>query len=133
MDGDTLFRPDRPDANIYEWYMQRKQRCLDQIWSISSGLMEAGTSVVLELGLICQNDRLEFYNRVDAFGYDLTVYVLNAPKETRRHRVRQRNFEKGSTFSMEVPDEIFELASTLWETPDEIESIDRNIHFINTG
>ena len=43
--------------------------------------------------------------------YDLTVYVLDAPRELRRERVQQRNHEKEKTFSMEVPLHIFELTS----------------------
>lgn len=54
-------------------------------------------------------------------GYDLAVYLLDAPRDVRRDRVRQRNREKGPTFSMDVPDAFFELASDHWEPMDQTE------------
>ena len=35
--------------------------------------------------------------------------------------VRQRNVVQGATFSMVVPDHVFEMASALWEPPDDAE------------
>ena len=116
-----LFRPDRPPTGRMEWYVERVQRCIEQIWSVALGALEAGTDVVLEIGLIQRRDRDAFYRRVDAAGVDLRVYVVDAPRELRRQRVAQRNEERGETFSMDVPLEIFELASDLWEPPDDIE------------
>jgi len=54
-------------------------------------------------------------------GFELAIYVVDAPRDIRRERVRRRNAEKGPTFSMVVPDHIFEIASDLWEPPDEFE------------
>ncbi len=42
-------------------------------------MIDAGANVVLEIGLIQQRDRERFYERLDAAGYDRTVYVLDAP------------------------------------------------------
>jgi hypothetical protein len=50
----------------------------------------------------------------------------------RRRRVEERNRTKGATFSMVVPPAIFELASDLWESPDEAECKDRDVRFIRT-
>lgn len=128
-----LFRPDRPQAGVMPWYIERKDRCIEQIWRVSDGIARAGGSVVLELGLVQRVSRLDFYARVDASAHRLQVFVLDAPREIRRERVRRRNVEKGATFSMEVPDHFFELASDLWEPPDEEEAQERQIQFIDTG
>lgn len=127
----TLFRDDpRPEKGRAEWYMERTERCLEQIWRVTDNLVEVGTNVVLELGLIRRSARQTFYNRVDASAYDLTVYVLDADREVRRARVEKRNQEKGDTFFMEVPPDIFELASDLWQPPKPDECKDRDIRFV---
>jgi predicted kinase len=129
----TLFSPDRPATEFIQWYTERKHRCIEQIWNITCDLIDTGTNTILELGLVGLADREDFYRRVDAGGYELKVYVMDAPKEVRRQRVRDRNQEKGSTFKMEVSDEIFELANSAWQEPDEIECREREIQFISTG
>jgi predicted kinase len=126
----TLFVPYRPDGDIMPWYVDRKARCIEQIWKIACGLIDTGTDVILELGLIQRAGRADFYGRLDATDIGHTVYVLDAPKETRHARVRHRNEEQGATFSMVVPDAIFEMASALWEPPDETECAARDIQFI---
>jgi len=128
----TLFRPDRPATGVMEWYAERKDRCIEQIWKVTCGLIDAGTDVVLELGLIQQSIRQQFFDRVDAAGYELTVYVLDASRDTRRERVRQRNRAKGQTFAMDVPDAFFEMASDMWQPFDDFESEGRDVQFIST-
>ena len=126
----TLFRPDRPDGGFMEWYADRKRRCIEQIWNTACDLVDTGTNVILELGLIRKQDRDDFYARVDAVGYPLKVYVLDAPVEVRRQGVRRRNEAKRGTFQMEVSDEVFDLASSMWQPPDDAEAAQRNIEFI---
>lgn len=128
----VLFRPDRPeDPNArFEWYVSRVARCVEQIWRVTDRALEAGTDVVLEIGLVRRQDREAFYSRVDAAARDLTVYVVDAPRQVRRGRVRRRNQEQGETFDMVVPDEIFELASDMWDPPDEDERDLREIRDI---
>ena len=128
----TLFRPDRPLTGTLEWYVERKNRCIEQIWKLACGIIEAGSDVVLELGLIQRVDRQRIYDRVDAAGYELKIYVLDASREARRERVRKRNKVKGDTYSMEVPDHIFEIASDMWEPIDESESGGHEVKFIST-
>ncbi len=128
----TLFSPDRPATGLVEWYTERKERCLEQIWKVTGGLLDAGGDAVLELGLIHRQSRQDFYERMESAGYEYTVYVLDAEREVRRERVRARNVNRGSTFSMEVPDQFFEMASNMWEPVDEIEAEGRDVHFIST-
>jgi predicted kinase len=127
-----LFRPDRPETNVVEWYVARTARCIEVIWRQAARTIDAGTDVVLEIGLILRHDRAGFYERVEAAGYAVTVYVLDAPREVRRERVLQRNRERGETFSMEVPLAFFELATDLWQPLDESECRGRDVRFTAT-
>ena len=129
----TLFSKDRPDTDFFPWYIERKSRCLELIWQLTCKILTSGMDVVLELGLIQRESRQEFYNRILAEGFDFSVYVLNAPRDIRRERVQHRNVVKGPTFSMVVPDHVFDIASDMWEAPDECESTERAIQFISTA
>ena len=125
-----LFRPDRPSTGIIEWYVERKERCVDQIWDVALRVLNSGCDVILELGLIQLESRQAMYERIKDSGHEILVYVLDAPREERRERVRNRNLIELSTFSMVVPDEIFEMASNLWEEPNDAECEDQEVIFI---
>ena len=126
----VLFRPDRPQHEFMTWYENRKHRCIEQIWRVAGDILDTGSDVVLELGLVQQVLREDFYQRVDATGFDLQVWVVDAPREVRRERVRARNREQGATYQMEVSDEIFDLADAAWQPPDDREETDRIIHHV---
>ncbi|MCA9674827.1 MAG: ATP-binding protein [Kofleriaceae bacterium] len=115
------------------WYVERTERCLAVIWEVAAQGVAAGTDVVLEIGLIRRVDRARFYDRVDATGAPLAVYLVDAPREVRRARVQRRNVEQGETFAMEVPLPFFELASDLWEPPDDVERAERRIVDVAPG
>ncbi len=119
----------RPETDRIGWYLERRDRCLDQLWQVAAAACDVDVPVVLELGLIQRRDRDAFYRRVDDAGYPLLVHVLDAPREVRRERVLRRNVERGPTFAQVVPPEVFELASDLWEPPDEDEVRARAIRF----
>ena len=128
----TLFSPDRPSTGVVEWYVERKSRCIDQIWKIACDILETGSDVILELGLIQQSHREQFYNRVDAAGHFMKIYVLDASREVRKRRVQQRNFIKGETYSMDVSDQIFDIANAMWEPIDETEYRNYEVELIST-
>ena len=125
-----LFSPDRPVSGTIEWYVERKERCVEQIWNVTKVILDLNCDVILELGLVQRINRYAMYTRIKESGHQLYVYVLDAPREIRRERVQSRNTEKGDTFSMVVPDDIFEIASDMWERPDEIECSDFEIEFV---
>jgi predicted kinase len=127
-----LFSPDRPEGNFVPWYPERKDRLLELIWDHSRRILAAGTDVVLELGLIRRHERMEFCQRIRDDGFSLTVYILEAPHEVRRERVRLRNTDKGPTFAMVVPDHVFEIASNMWEPPDDVERCETTIEYVST-
>jgi uncharacterized glyoxalase superfamily protein PhnB/predicted kinase len=128
----VLFRPDRPQTGLTEWYVERAERCVEQIWALARATLESGKAAVLEIGLLQRAARESFYRRVEAAAFDLTVHVLDAPRDVRRARVQARNVERGPTFCMLVPPEIFELASDLWEPVSPEEAATREISFIDT-
>jgi len=127
-----LFSPDRSEGNFVPWYIERKERLIELIWSHSRRILASGTNAILELGLIHRQDRATFCQRVQEEGFELVVYVLDAPREVRRERVRRRNAEKGSTFAMVVPENIFEIASDMWEEPDDVECSKYAIEIVST-
>jgi len=129
----ALFSPDRPDGNFVPWYVQRKERLLTLIWSHSRKVLASGRSVVLELGLIQQQQRIQFCRKITSDGFSPHIHIIDAPLEVRRERVRRRNEERGPTFSMVVPDDVFEMASKLWQPPDELECEEFKVIFVKDG
>lgn len=125
-----LFSQDRPVGDFVPWYIDRKERLLGLIWSHSRRILGSGRDVVLELGLIQRQYRIEFCRKVRAEGFELVVHIVDAPLEVRRERVQRRNTEKGSTYSMVVPEPVFEMASKLWEAPDEVECSEFRVAFV---
>ena len=129
----ALFSPDRPTDGFMDWYTERKRRCTHQIWQVATELLESGQDVVLELGLVQRIDRHDFYARVDATDWPLTIHLLEVPYDQRLARVRARNQGSADTFKMVVTDEVFDLANRAWEPPDERELAQRDFRLIGPG
>lgn len=127
-----LFSPDRPNADVMTWYAGRKARLVDLLWSHALVLLESGAKPILELGLVQYSSRKAIYQKAAAVGVELQVHVLVASRQVRRERVVRRNDEKGPTFSMVVPEPIFELASDAWQHPDAKEMAEHRIEVIRT-
>lgn len=128
-----LFSPDRPESDVITWYVERAERTLTQIWQVTKDALQTGTPVILEVGLIRRSQREQFYGWVDAEAIDLKIYLVDAPREVRRRRVLDRNVKRGDTFSMNVPPEFFEMASDLWEAPEQTELDERQIQLVDTA
>ena len=128
----NLFSPDRPPGDFVPWYIERKERLIDLIWCHSLRLLASGKDVILELGLIQRGPRVEFCRKIQGCGYAPIIHVLDVPANVRRERVRRRNTERGATFSMVVPDHVFDMASSLWEVPDEIECEEFEVKFVDS-
>jgi predicted kinase len=127
-----LFSPDRPSSDVMPWYNERKARPLDHIWNHARALQACGIPPVLELGLVQRRSREDFYSRARDASMELAVYLLDASRDVRRERVMRRNIEKGPTFSVVVPAPFFEMASDIWEEPDEFEIMENRIQRIST-
>ncbi|MGC1174615.1 AAA family ATPase [Polaromonas sp.] len=127
-----LFSPDRPDADVMPWYVVRKERLAQHIWTHAQVLLRSGAKPILELGLVQKRSREILYEQARSAGVELKVYVLEASREVRRERVARRNLLKGPTFSMVVPDPIFEFASDMWQSPDATEILEHRIEVVST-
>jgi uncharacterized glyoxalase superfamily protein PhnB/predicted kinase len=127
-----LFSPDRPEVGRREWYVERRARCTEQIGAVAKAAGDAGSEAVLELGLLRRDERERCYAWIEAAGFALTIYVLDAAREVRRERVAARNVTQGETFSMLVPPEFFELASDLWQPLEAAECEGRAVVFMRT-
>lgn len=111
----NLFQPDRPETDIWAWYGVRKARLIRQIMHLAYETLECGNDAIVEIGLIKTADRLNLYADLEAAGRDYLVHVLETPREIRKQRVMNRNAEQGRTYAMQVSDDVFEMASDMWE------------------
>jgi predicted kinase len=113
-----LFAADMPDPIEFTWVMERVERCEAQIWSVAAGVMAAGTSVVLDLGLTRKGDRARVAEIAQACELPLQFHFVTAPRDIRRERVLSRNEVKGETFSMVVTPQMFDFMEGIYEAPD---------------
>ena len=111
----NLFQADRPETGLWTWYAERKARCFSQIMSLARNTLDLGNDAIVELGLIKVEDRLDFYASLESDKRDFLVHVLQTPRAERKRRVFQRNLDQGETFAMHVTEEVFEMASDMWE------------------
>lgn len=115
--GARLFGPDVEGPIDFGWMLERLGRCQALIWSTASAVLEAGTSVVLDLGLMRRADRERIRKLAQEAGLSVRWHFVDAPQEVRRARVAARNEAKGETFVREVPPEMFEMIEAIYEAP----------------
>ena len=113
-----LFVADMPDPIEFTWVMERVERCETQIWFVAAGVMAAGTSVVLDLGLTRKGDRARVAEIAQACDLPVQFHFVTAPRDIRRARVLARNEVKGETFSMVVTPQMFDFMEGIYEAPD---------------
>lgn len=118
-----LFAPDMPDPIEYDWMIERVQRCEAQIWSTAAGVLAAGTSVILDIGLMRRADRDRVREIAAATDLPLQFHFVNASAEARRARVSERNVVRGENFAIEVTPELFDFIEGVYEAPDAEELI----------
>lgn len=113
----TLYGADvRPKEDVITWYLERRQRCRDLLWSTARDILTAGADVFLELGLVSTLEREAFYAKARDDDLKLTVCLVDASRDIRRQRVLARNSSAGAQTQI-VPLEFFERASDAWEPP----------------
>ena len=112
-----LFGPDIPEPIEYEWMLERVGRCEQQIWSTAAAVMAAGTSVILDIGLMRRADRARVQEIAEAVELPLQWHFVDAPPEVRRARVADRNVIKGESFAIEVTPELFDFIEGVYEPP----------------
>ena len=113
-----LFAPDMPQPIEYEWMIERVQRCEAQIWSTAAGVLAAGTSVILDIGLMRKADRERVREIAAATDLPLQFHFVTASAEARRARVADRNVVRGENFAIEVTPAMFDFIEGVFEAPD---------------
>jgi len=113
-----LFAADMPEPLEFEWMMERVERCEAQIWSTAAAAMAAGSSVILDLGLMRRSDRARVAEIAQACELPIQFHFVTAPQEVRRARVLQRNEVRGDTFSIEVTPDMFAFIEGVYEAPE---------------
>lgn len=116
-----LFAPDMPEPLEFQWLMERVERCEAQIWSTAAGVIAAGTSVVLDLGLMRRADRARVTEIAQAVELPLQFHFVTAPSEVRRARVQERTEVRGENFALAVGPEMFDFIEGVYEAPDAAE------------
>ena len=117
----AMYGPDMPEPIQYEWMIARVGRCEAQIWSVASGVIATGTSVILDIGLMRQSDRARVRGIAEATGLPLQFHFVDAPTEVRRARVQERNVIRGKSFAIDVPPDMFDFIEGVYEAPDAAE------------
>jgi predicted kinase len=115
--GARLFGPDVDGAIEFGWMLERLGRCQAVIWSTATAVLGAGTSVVLDLGLMRREHRERIRKLAEEAGLPVRWHFVDAPQAVRRARVAGRNETRGETFAHAVTPEMFDLIEGLYEAP----------------
>jgi predicted kinase len=115
--GVRLFGPDVHGPLDFGWMLERLGRCDALIWSTAIAVLAAGTSVVLDLGLMSRAHRERIRQIAQEAGLSMQWHFVDAPQEVRRARVAGRNDTKGETFAREVSPEMFDMIEAMYEAP----------------
>src|SRR5690349_8659093 len=89
--GARLFGPDVRGPIEFGWMVERLGRCEALIWSTATAVLAAGTSVVLDLGLMSRASRDRIRKAAQEAGLQVQWHFVDAPPEVRRARVAARN------------------------------------------
>ena len=117
----AMFGADVPEQMDVSWVMPRVVRCQAQVWLVARQILDTGTDVVLELGLLKKMDRGSIKERVEQAGHVALFHFVDAELPVRRQRVLRRNAEKGETYSFDVTPGMFEAMESYFERPTESE------------
>jgi predicted kinase len=113
-----LFGPDMPEPLQYDWMIERVGRCEAQIWATAAGVLAAGRSVILDIGLMRKADRARVREIAEAADLELVFHFVDAPQEVRRARVAGRNVVRGENFAIEVSPDMFDFIEGVYEPPE---------------
>jgi predicted kinase len=112
-----LYGPDVPQPISLEWVLPRVKRCEAQIWETCLQALGLGMDVVLDLGFMTKAERAQICTQGYNAGYKVRRHFVDADKSLRRERVLQRNLVKGTTYSLEITDSMFDAMDARFERP----------------
>ena len=119
----ALYSQDKPAQLEWSWAMSRVQRCEAVIWECCKQILGTGRNVVLELGLLRTADRERWKVLVEDDGQRAAFYWVDADIQIRQQRVKQRNVDKGETYSFEVTQSMFDFVERIFEPPSQVEML----------
>lgn len=120
----VMYGADALEQMDMTWVMPRVARCQAQVWSVAQQILNIGTDVVLELGLLRKIDRDSIKAKVEQTGHVAVFHFVDAELPIRRQRVVRRNADKGETYSFNVTPRMFEAMESYFERPTENELSD---------
>ena len=85
---------------------------------MAAGALAAGTSVILDIGLMRKADRERVRQIAEATDLPLQWHFVDAPQEVRRARVAGRNVVRGESFAIEVSPDMFDFIEGVYEPPE---------------
>ena len=117
-----LFAPNMPEPIKYKWMVERVGRCGAQIRAAATAVLAAGTSVILDSGLMRRTDRARVRELAEAADLPLQFHFATASAEVRRARVAEHNVVGARTSPLKHPSRCSTLsrASTSRLMPDEL-------------
>lgn len=114
----TLFWMDSPDPISFEWAMERITRAEAQMWETAGQVLGRDLPVILDLGFTKAAHRQKFYDLAKTVDVPSELHWVDVSPEERWRRVQSRNTDKGETFAMDVPREMFDFMENIWEAPE---------------
>lgn len=117
----SLYGQDMTEAMNMEWVMSRVARCQSRIWTTCLEILATSTDVVLELGLLREQDRDRMQSMAEEVGHKVSFSFVDADLQIRQQRVLQRNMEKGATYSFNVTPAMFDAMERYFERPSQRE------------
>lgn len=117
----SLYGQDKTETMNMEWVMSRVARCQSRIWTTCLEILATGTDVVLEFGLLREQDRDRMQSMVEEVGHKVSFSFVDADLQVRKQRVLQRNMEKGDTYSFNVTPAMFDAMERYFERPSQSE------------
>ena len=114
----TLFWMDSPEPISFDWAMERIGRAEAQIWDTALQTLRQGLPVILDLGFTKAAHRQKFYDLANEANIEAVLHWVDISSDERWRRVQLRNAEKGETYAMDVPREMFDFMENEWEAPE---------------
>jgi len=114
----TLFWMDSPDQISHDWAMERINRVEAQMWETAQQVLAKGLPVILDLGFTKAAHRQKFYDLAKEVDAEPLLLWVDISTKERWRRVQSRNIEKGETFAMDVPRNMFDFMENEWEAPE---------------
>ena len=113
-----LFWMDAPEGGAtFEWAMERITRTEDIIRQTAEQILTQELSVVLDLGFTKSAHRQSYAKWGEDLGCKCELHWMDISPQIRWERVQSRNRDKGETYAMAVPRDMFEFMESEWEDP----------------